>query len=675
VVGGRTTSITARKRVSELGRRAAENPENAPGATRTPGQQFRKLLLYPPELRGQLAGVLTLGNISRWSPVFATAVHQPEISHGSLSSVGIFIKRRVQYRDFRETLSPPCSLTQIGATLLRPKLITTLRNYDRPQFVKDLTAGVIVGIVALPLAIAFAIACGVSPDRGLWTAIVAGFIISALGGSRVQIGGPTGAFIVIVYGIVQKYGIDGLTVATFMAGIMLIVFGVAKFGGAIKFIPRPVITGFTSGIAVIIFSSQVKDLLGLRMGTLPASFAEKWAAMAANAHHFTPEAIGVSAVALLILIVWPRVSRRIPSPFVALIVTTAAVRFLNLPVETISSRFGAINAGIPHPHLPHLSFALISALVAPAFTIALLASVESLLSAVVADGMIGSRHRSNMELVATGIANVMSPIFGGIPATGAIARTATNIKNGGRTPVAGMVHALTLLVITLFAGRWAGLIPMAVLAAILLVVSYNMSEWRTFKAELRSPKSDVAVLLSTFLLTVFVDLTVAIEVGMVLAAFLFIRRMAEVSNISAVTSELEDDGDPYDTDLSAAGHSRIPSGVEVFEINGPFFFGAAERFKDVLSQVAARPRVLILRMRHVLALDSTGMHVLKDVVHRSRRDGTEVLLADVHMQPLVALTGSAALAEIGEANMFGDLDSALERARELIGQLPDAKFG
>ena len=549
--------------------------------------------------------------------------------------------------------------------MLRPKLFTTLQNYDTAQFGRDVGAGVIVGIVALPLSIAFAIACGVTPDRGLWTAIVAGFLISALGGSRVQIGGPTGAFIVIVYGIVQKYGIDGLTVATFMAGIMLVVFGIAKFGGAIKFIPHPVITGFTSGIAVIIFSSQIKDVFGLRMGEVPADFIAKWQAFGANASHVTPEALAVAALALAILIFWPRVSRRVPSPFVALIATTILVRLLDLPVETIGSRFGAINASIPHPQLPHLTFALVSGLIAPAFTIALLASVESLLSAVVADGMIGSRHRSNMELVATGVANIVTPLFGGIPATGAIARTATNIKNGGRTPIAGITHAITLLVITLFAGRWAGLIPMATLGAILLVVSYNMSEWRTFRAELGSPKSDVIVLIVTFLLTVFVDLTVAIEVGMVLAAFLFIRRMAEVTNISAVTEELENESDLYETDSNASGRRRIPRGVEVYEINGPFFFGAAERFKDTLQQVAARPRVLIIRMRHVLALDSTGMHALSDVIHRSRKDGTEVLLADVHMQPLVALTGSPVMAEIGAANLFGDLDGALERAREL----------
>jgi SulP family sulfate permease len=545
--------------------------------------------------------------------------------------------------------------------------VTTLQTYDRKQLASDVGAGVIVGIVALPLAIAFAIACGVSPDRGLWTAVVAGFLISALGGSRVQIGGPTGAFVVIVYGIVQKYGIDGLTVATFMAGVMLVIFGVAKLGSAIKFIPHPVITGFTSGIAVIIFSSQVKDMLGLRMGVVPADFVAKWRAFAANAGSITPAAIGVSAFALLIIVAWPRVSRRIPGPFVALIAATALVQLLGIPVETIGTRFGAINAAVPHPQLPHLAFAQITALIGPAFTIALLASVESLLSAVVADGMIGSRHRSNMELVATGIANIVSPMFGGIPATGAIARTATNVKNGGRTPVAGITHALTLLLITLFFGRWAALIPMSALAAILIVVSYHMSEWRVFRAELHSPKSDVAVLLTTFFLTVIIDLTVAIEVGMVLAAFLFIRRMSEVTNISAVTRQLDDEADPYDTDRNATHRRRIPDGVEVYEINGPFFFGAAEQFKETLAQVARRPKVLIIRMRDVLMLDSTGMHALKDVVHRSRRDGTAVLLSDVHMQPLVALTGSPILDEIGSENLFDNLDSALNRARELLG--------
>ncbi|MEP6491364.1 MAG: SulP family inorganic anion transporter [bacterium] len=543
-----------------------------------------------------------------------------------------------------------------------------MKSYDRTQFLRDSVAGVIVGIIALPLAIAFAIASGVTPGRGLWTAIVAGFIISALGGSRVQIGGPTGAFVVIVYGIVQKYGIDGLTVATLMAGVLLVIFGLAKFGAVLKFIPHPVVTGFTSGIAVIIFSGEMKDFFGLQMGTVPPDFLGKWMAFA-HATGIAPPAIGIALLALAIIIVWPRINHRIPGPFVALIVTTVIATVLHLPIETIGSRFGEISAAVPHPQIPHLSLAQVTSLVGPAFTIALLGAVESLLSAVVSDGMIGGRHRSNMELVAQGVANIVTPLFGGIPATGAIARTATNVKNGGRTPVAGMVHSLTLLIITLVAGKWAGLIPMATLAAILVVVAYHMSEWRAFRAELQSPKSDVAVLLTTFLLTVLVDLTVAIEVGMVLAAFLFIRRMADVTNVSVVTRELEDDS-AEDDDANAANRRAVPKGVEVYEINGPFFFGAVETFKDTLARVSGKPRVLIIRMRHVLALDSTGMHALKDVVHRSRGDGTVVLLSDVHMQPLVALTGSPVLDEIGRDNLFGNLDEALNQARTLLG-LPE----
>lgn len=556
-------------------------------------------------------------------------------------------------------------------SVLIPKIVTSLQAYDRAQFSRDVLAGVVVGIVALPLAIAFAIASGVTPDRGLWTAIVAGFLVSALGGSRVQIAGPTGAFVVIVYGIVQQHGVDGLLVATMMAGVILIIFGLAKLGAVMKFIPHPVVTGFTSGIAVIILVSQVKDFVGLRMGDVPADFVEKLAAYASHLDSVTPAAIGVGFLALSIILLWPRVSRRIPAPFVALIVATAVVRVFHLPVETVGSRFGAIAASIPTPSLPNVTLAQMTELIAPAFTIALLAAIESLLSAVVADGMIGGRHRSNMELVAQGIANIASPIMGGIPATGAIARTATNVKNGGRTPVAGIVHSLTLLVITLAAGRWAGLIPMAALAAILVVVAYHMSEWRLFLAELSSPKSDVMVLLTTFALTVIVDLTVAIEVGMVLAAFLFIRRMAEVTNISAVTNELEDE--PNDeADPNAVSRRRIPKGVEVYEINGPFFFGAAELFKDTIAQVAGKPKVLIIRMRSVLALDSTGMHALKDVVHRSRKEGTIVMLSDVHMQPLVALTGSPVLEELGRENLFGNLDDALNRARRILGVAEEA---
>jgi sulfate permease, SulP family len=555
--------------------------------------------------------------------------------------------------------------------MLVPKSLTTLKSYSRSQFTSDLTAGVIVGVVALPLAIAFAIASGVTPDRGLYTAIIAGFLISALGGSRVQIGGPTGAFVVIVYGIVQKYGIDGLVVATIMAGVILVILGIAKLGSAIKFIPHPVVVGFTSGIAVIIFSSQVKDFLGLRMGDLPVEFIPKWRAIVSHLDSIDAQTLVVSLVALLIMVLWPRVSRRIPGPFVALIATTLAVRLLDIPVETIGSRFGAISATLPHPIVPHVSLSQVTALVGPAFTIALLCAVESLLSAVVADGMIGTRHRSNMELIAQGVANIVAPMFGGMPATGAIARTATNVKNGGRTPVAGMVHALTLLLITLFFGRWAALIPLGTLAAILVVVSYHMSEWRTFRGELTAPKSDVAVLVTTFGLTVLVDLTVAIEVGMVLAAFLFMRRMAEVTNVSIVTRELADGSDNDEEDDPNSVRKRdIPPGVEVFEISGPFFFGAAEQFKDTLGQVARNPRVLIIRMRGVPAIDSTGLHALHELARRCKHDGTLLLLSDVHAQPMFALVRSEMLAELGQENLFGNLDNALDRARQYLGLPP-----
>ena len=531
-----------------------------------------------------------------------------------------------------------------------PKLLTTLRGYDRTQFAHDAVAGVIVGIVALPLAIAFAIASGVSPQSGLWTAIIAGFLISVFGGSRVQIGGPTGAFVVIVYGIIQKYGIDGLTAATLMAGVILVVMGLVGFGSMISFIPHPLVTGFTSGIALIIFSGQIKDFFGLRMGTVPTSFVGKWDAFFEHAGSFTPAAAILALAALAIVILWPKVSRRMPAPFVALVATTLAAWWLKLPVETIGSRFGAIPTSFPHPVLPHLGAEQIVGLVGPAFTIALLAAVESLLSAVVADGMIGGRHRPNVELVAQGLANLVAPLFGGIPATGAIARTATNVKSGGRTPVAGIIHAITLLLITLFAGKLAAFIPMATLAAILVVVAYHMSDWRGFRSELRSPKSDVVVLLTTFALTVLVDLTVAISVGMVLASFLFIRRMASVTSVTMVTDDLEDD---------ALDARRVPKGVEVYEITGPLFFGAAAAFRDTLGSVADNPRLLIVRMRHVSAVDSTGLRALSELVHRCRAQGTSVCLAEVHAQPLAALEASTTLDDIGRENVFDTLDAAL----------------
>ena len=554
--------------------------------------------------------------------------------------------------------------------MLVPKLVTTLKDYTREQFSRDLLAGVIVGIVALPLAIAFAIASGVSPERGLYTAIVAGFLISALGGSRVQIGGPTGAFVVIVSGIVAQYGVDGLVLATLMAGFIIVAFGLLRWGGAIKFIPYPVTIGFTSGIALIIFSSQIRDLLGLEMTAVPAPFVAKWGAYVRAFDSVNPWAFVVAIATLAIIVAWPKVSRRIPGPFIALIATTLLVQLLHLPVETIGARFGEIHAGLPRPTLPVVTLERMRALAAPAFTIALLAAIESLLSAVVADGMIGGRHRSNMELVAQGIANIASPLFGGMPATGAIARTATNVKNGGRTPVAGMTHALTLLLITLFFGRWAALIPLATLAAILVVVAFHMSEWRTFASEFRAPKSDVAVLLTTFLLTVLVDLTVAIEVGMVLAAFLFMRRMAEVTNISVLTHEFTDPIDDFEHDPNAVRRRAIPEGVQVYEITGPFFFGAAETFKDRVSRIAGKPKVLILRMRHVLAIDSTGLHALRELVQRSRREGILVVLSDVHAQPVVALERSGLYDDLTEENVHGNIDDALNRARQHLGLPP-----
>jgi sulfate permease, SulP family len=553
--------------------------------------------------------------------------------------------------------------------VLVPKLATTLRGYDREQLVADASAGLIVGIVALPLAIAFAVASGVSPERGLFTAVIAGFLISALGGSRVQIGGPTGAFVVIVYGIVQRHGVDGLRVATLMAGVLLLAMGFARLGGAIKFIPHPVVTGFTSGIALIILSSQVRDLLGLRMAEVPPGFFEKWTAFARNLHTINPQALALALVALALILWWPRVSRRVPAPFVALLATTLLAQALHLDVETLGSRFGVISSSLPRPSIPHVSLETMRQLVGPAFTIALLAGIESLLSAVVADGMIGGRHRSNMELTAQGVANLVAPLFGGIPATGAIARTATNIKSGGRTPVAGMVHAATLLLITLFFGRWAGYIPFATLAAILVVVAYHMSEWRKFVAEFSAPRSDLVVLLVTFALTVAADLTVAIQVGMVLSAFLFMKRMADVTAVRAVTDEFDEEGDDYDTDAAGVRRRSVPEEVEIYEINGPFFFGAAETFRSALAAVAPAPKVLILRLRHVPAIDSSGLHALGELVHRARAAGTRVILSDVHAQPLVALGRSHLLDHIGEENLIGGIDEALEAARAHISRV------
>lgn len=548
-----------------------------------------------------------------------------------------------------------------------PKLFTTLKGYKREQFIADITAGLIVGIVALPLAVAFAIASGVTPDRGLWTAIIAGFIISALGGSRVQIGGPTGAFVVIVYGIVQQYGVDGLIVATMLAGVILVVMGVLKFGGAIKFIPYPVVIGFTSGIALIIFSGQMKDFLGLDMGAVPAEFVEQWRAYFEHAGGINFYALGVAVVSLLIVLYWPRLTTKIPAPFVALVFMTLFTKLLGVPVETIGSRFGEISASIPMPRLPQLSFTEVASLVGPAFALAILGGVESLLSAVVADGMIGAKHRSNMELVGQGVANIASAMVGGIPATGALARTATNVKSGGRTPVAGMMHALTLLVITLFFGKWAAWIPMATLAAILIVVAYNMSEWRVFVSEFRGTRSDIAVLIATFVLTVFVDLTVAIGVGMVLASFLFMRRMAALSDISAISHEELSHGRGDDGD--EMHHDTVPRDVQVYAINGPFFFGAADRFKDALGQISYRPKVLILRLGGVPVIDSTGLHALEDVIKRSRKEKTRVLLVEVQPRVRTTLERAAQDGVIRPQDFVPTLEEALARVRGGLGEI------
>ncbi len=548
--------------------------------------------------------------------------------------------------------------------MLKPKLLTTLKDYNKSQFYSDLSSGVIVGIVAIPLAIAFAIASGVSPEKGLITAIVGGFLISLLGGSRVQIGGPTGAFVVIVYSIVQTYGINGLMIATIMAGIILIIMGFARFGSVIKFIPHPVVVGFTSGIAIIIFSSEIKDFLGLNVEKIPSEFISKWSVFLSHLNSINIYTASIGITSLLIMILWPMISRKIPGSLVALILSTLAVNFFNLPVETIGSRFGDLSSSLPSLTFFHVDFKIIKNLIQPATTIALLAAIEALLSAVVSDGMIGGKHRSNMELIAQGIANIASPLFGGIPATGAIARTATNIKNGGRTPIAGIVHSIVILLIVLFFGQWVKLIPLTTLAAILIIVSYNMSEWRSFKRLLKSPRSDVVVLLTTFGLTVLVDLTIAIEVGMVLAVFLFMRRMATVTNIGVITRELNDEEEKVDP--QSIDKKDIPDGVEVYEINGPFFFGAAEKFKEAISIIEAPPKIQIIRMRNVPAIDSTGLHVLEELLKSSKHSGTRMLFSGVHAQPLIAFQNSGLLKIIGEENIFSNIDEALSRSKNIV---------
>ena len=526
-------------------------------------------------------------------------------------------------------------------------------------------AGLIVGIVALPLAIAFAIASGVSPEKGLYTAIIAGFIISALGGSRVQIGGPTGAFIVIVYGIVQQFGINGLIIATFLAGILLIIMGFARLGAVIKFIPHPLIVGFTAGIAVIIFSSQMKDFFGLKMGTVPADFIAKWSSYAANISTINFYSVIFTLATIAIIQFWPRITHKVPGSLIAIVLTTAAVYYFHIPVETIGSRFGAIPTSLPMPVIPHIDWPTVQKLIRPAFTIALLGGIESLLSAVVADGMIGGHHRSNMELVAQGTANIFSAVFGGIPATGAIARTATNIKNGGRTPIAGIIHALTLLIIMLFIGKMAALIPMATLAGVLIVVAYNMSEWRNFISILKLSRTDAAVMVVTFLLTVLVDLTVAIEIGMVLAMFLFMREITRNSNVQQFADNSEELADKTDDD--AIRNYTLPKDVVVYEINGPLFFGAAYKFKDAIRIIADSPKVLIIRMRNVPIIDATGIRTIEEVEKECGQNGTKLILAEIsNHQILEELKKSRVLFKIGKANVVDSIPEAIARAKNII---------
>lgn len=552
---------------------------------------------------------------------------------------------------------------------LRPILVLTLKNYNKKTFSSDLMAGLIVGIVALPLAIAFAIASGVSPEKGIITAIVAGVIISAFGGSKVQIGGPTGAFIVIIYGIIQQYGIEGLTIATLMAGVFLILFGLLHLGTIIKYIPYPVVVGFTSGIAVTIFTTQVKDLFGLTITAVPSDFIEKWIAYIHNFSSINFWSTVVGMVSVAIIIVMPRFSKKIPGSLIAIIVMTIAAWLLRqfwgiTTIETIGDRF-SISSQLPEAQVPQMTWTTIKSLVSPAVTIAVLGAIESLLSATVADGVIGEHHNSNTELVAQGMANLVSPLFGGIPCTGAIARTMTNINNGGKTPVAGIIHAIVLLLIFLFFMPLAKYIPMACLAGVLVVVSYGMCGWRSFKELLNNPKSDVAVLVITFVLTVIFDLTVAIEVGLIIACLLFMRRMAETTDVNVILNEI-DLNEEIDIKSCNLEHLNIPNGVEVYEINGPYFFGAGNSFEEVMSTFGDRPRVRIIRMRKVPFVDSTGIHNLKNLCIMSQKEGIKIVLSGVNLKVQSALFKSGFKELVGEEYICSHINIALAKAREII---------
>jgi SulP family sulfate permease len=538
------------------------------------------------------------------------------------------------------------------------------------MFMADLMAGIIVGIVALPLAIAFGIASGVSPEKGIITAIVAGFAISAFGGSKVQIGGPTGAFIVIIYGIIQQYGMEGLTIATILAGIFLILLGVFHLGTIIKYIPYPIVVGFTSGIALTIFTTQIKDLFGLEITDVPADFMAKWGVYFQHFHTIDWWSTGVGLLSVAIIALTPKFSKKIPGSLIAIVVMTIAAYLLKMyggitSIETIGDRF-TINSTLPDAEMPNMTWETIKKLISPAITIAVLGAIESLLSATVADGVTGDHHDSNQELVGQGIANIVTPMFGGIPATGAIARTMTNINNGGRTPIAGIIHAAMLLLIFLFLMPLAQYIPMACLAGVLVIVSYNMSEWRTFKQLLKNPKSDITVLLITFILTVIFDLTIAIEVGLVIACLLFMRRMAETTQVSVITDEIDPNAES-DVEIHEE-HLTVPEGVEVYEINGPYFFGVANRFEEVMQQMGDRPKVRIIRMRKVPFIDSTGIHNLTNFCEICQREGIHIILSGVNEKVHKVLQKSKFYDIIGKDNICSNINEALEKAKMQIGQ-------
>lgn len=554
----------------------------------------------------------------------------------------------------------------------QPKLFELFRNYSKADFSTDLMAGIIVGIVALPLAIAFGIASGVTPEKGIITAIVAGFIISFLGGSKVQIGGPTGAFIVIIYGIIQEYGIEGLTVATLMAGILLVLMGVFKLGAVIKFIPYPIIVGFTSGIAVTIFTTQIADVFGLTFDgeKVPGDFIGKWLVYARHFDTVNWWNALVSFASIFIIAITPKFSKKIPGSLVAIIVVTLAVYLMKAyggitSIDTIGDRF-SIQAQLPEAVVPALDWEAVKNLFPVAVTIAVLGAIESLLSATVADGVIGDRHHSNTELIAQGIANIVSPIFGGIPATGAIARTMTNINNGGRSPIAGIVHAGVLLLILLFLMPLAQYIPMACLAGVLVIVSYNMSGWRTFLALMKNPKSDVTVLLITFFLTVIFDLTVAIEVGLLIACVLFVKRVMETTEISVIRDEIDPN---KESDLEVhEEHLTLPKGVEVYEINGPYFFGIATKFEEIMSQLGDRPKIRIIRMRKVPFIDSTGIHNLTNLCVMSQKENIHIILSGVNDKVHKVLERSGFYELLGEDNICSNINEAVAKAWESVGK-------